>query len=140
MYKREPRDFVDSVCFLWGHQRRVMLGLEKIEPYERIGKMRSTLANLRGGGSTFNVGKQEWPSVYSGRVMLAHRAWHEFDGLWKGVMTAHYVWLELSVESMCPALSIDRSDYYLALGALKSVLDQKFKNEKMSLKSIGLLD
>lgn len=79
---RNRADEVDAWAKSWATQRRLVLGIrlaEKLEPKDRIGKLRSTLGRIHedreGASAIFLAGSQDWPEVYTGTSLLVHRCW-----------------------------------------------------------------
>lgn len=93
------KDECDIWCEMWALQRRKILGLDAIEPRDRIGKLRSTLGSIkeeRDGASQGTVA-QRFPEVYIGPApnypLLVNRACKEMNRDWSEVIEAHYVLL-----------------------------------------------
>lgn len=130
-------DYIDQMCIDWADQRRKALGIvlgRMMEPHERLGKMRSTLAAVRdeGEGASYSTMSQAWPEVYVGTSLVVHRCWHGMRSEWKEVMHVHYVWRELPVVVRCASIKVGLETYYKRLGLLKPFVDQYVGNaEKM---------
>lgn len=115
-------DEVDIWCQDWAVQRRLMLGLVELEPKDRLGKLRSTLAAVRedrDGASQGTVG-QNFPEVYTGTSLLVHRAWVEMNREWKQVMNIHFVIKEVPVKKKAAELHIAVPQYWKHLAFAKN--------------------
>lgn len=97
---RWEKDEIDMWCDQWAQQRRKMLGIDDLEPRDRLGKLRSTLGTIKtdkvgAGSGTVN---QNFPEVYIGIPLIVHRAWVLMQRDWRQVINAQYVWREIPVK------------------------------------------
>lgn len=86
-------DEIDLWCQDWARQRRQMLGLDPLEPRDRIGKLNSTLGAIKSDqeGASQGSPAQTFPEVYRGMSLLVHRAVREMNPSWAAVLSEHYV-------------------------------------------------
>jgi len=90
------RDGLDMDCEEWAAPRRRIYGVtldKMIEPRERIGKLRSTLAAVReeGEGAAYGRASQNWAEVYTPTGMLIHRCFMTMSSQMRDTMQLHYV-------------------------------------------------
>lgn len=107
MGRRRQDDPIDQLCRSWGRERRKTLGLDELD-FERngikcygvgapaseyLGAIRSTLGQRRDLPAFSSSGKiqQQFPEVYTGEVLLVHRAYRVMPFDLRRVMDAHYV-------------------------------------------------
>jgi hypothetical protein len=125
-------DWIDRICNDWAIQRRKSLGIilgSKMEPRERLGKIRSTLGAVReeGEGAAYSTVSQNWPEVYTGTNLLVHRCWYQMIGPWKEVMHMQYVWRELPFKERHESIQMSSTVYCQHLNRLKPHVDGYLK-------------
>ena len=135
-YGRRRRDEVDEWCRDWARERRVALGIvpgTKIEPHERVGKLRCTLAEVRDEGAAGHSSKgihcdlngkpvQHWPEVYRGFTLFVHLALAKMPGAQRMVIHLHYVWRELPMKARAREAGMTVDNYYDVLGKAKNAV------------------
>lgn len=124
--RRKP-DEVDFLCMDWAVQRRKILGIilpERLEPNERLGKLRSTLGRVKtdAEGAADRRATQNFPEVYTGLSLLVHRAFVSMRGEWREVMDAHYVFREIPPKVKCVELQISQAVYFDRLAKARLVI------------------
>lgn len=119
-------DEVDIWARNWAHERRIMLGIvkgDKIEPKERIGKLKCTLARVReegDGAAQSGPARQSWPEVYTGFAMLVHRVYLTMPLTLKNVMHLHYVWWEIPSRLKAERAEMSVAKYWYVVAHVKS--------------------
>ena len=143
-YGRRRRDEVDEWCRDWARERRVALGImpgTKIEPRERVGKLRCTLAEVRDEGAAGHSSKgvhcdlngkpvQHWPEVYRGFTLFVHLALAKMPGAQRMVIHLHYVWRELPSFVKAHEAGVGLSEFYSTLNAAKESLRRTVIGER----------
>ncbi len=122
---RRPRDEIDVACERWAEQRRKILGIvTRLEPFERLGQLRCTLAEAKNDreGTGQGTSHQSFPEVYRGDALAVHRARQFMGADLKSVLDAHYVFRELPVKTKAPALELSVTAYWREIASLKSYL------------------
>lgn len=111
---RWVKDEIDLWCDQWASQRRKLLGITQLEPKDRIGKLRSTLAAVREDrdGASQGTVMQNFPEVYTGIPLLVNRAWHEMAREWRAVIEAHYVYPGYRTKEKAAALEVTVALYW----------------------------
>lgn len=98
---RRDRDQVDYWCEEWAKPQRSYYGVrldKMIEPYERIGHLRSTLASIReeGEGAAYSQVSQKWAEVHTPMGLLINRCFEvmRLQKLWqmRDTMVLEYVY------------------------------------------------
>lgn len=128
-------DQIDLWLSDWARERRKILGIilpVKLEPSERLGKLRCTLGQVKEEGSEGAAQKrkvdvngrfpQNFPEVYIGIPLEIHRAFCKMRGSWREVMDAHYVLKELSPKKKAAFLGIKEGEYWQRLRDLRMYL------------------
>jgi hypothetical protein len=122
------RDEIDQWGVEWARQRRIALGIipgDKIEPRERLGKLRCTLGQIqkeRVGAGEGHRRNHDFPEVYVGISLLVHRAYMAMPGNLRVVMHLQYVWREIPVEEKIKEIGIKKTQYWADVAAMKSFL------------------
>lgn len=134
MSRRDP-DFIDHLCMDWATERRKIFGIileERLEPRERLGKLRCTLEAVReeGEGASYGVSSQNFPEVYTPANLIVHRAWVGMRPVWKEVMHVHYVWREIPVKLCAAELGLEVVRYSEILDKLKADLGGYLRHHK----------
>lgn len=143
-YGRRRKDEVDEWCKEWARERRVALGIipgTKIEPRERVGKLRCTLAEVRDEGAAGHSAKgvhcdlngkpvQNWPEVYRGFALFVHLALARMPGAQRVVIHLHYVWCELPPFVKASQAGMNVAEFYAMLGASKETLRRQVIAER----------
>lgn len=127
--RRKERE-VDIWCLDWAKQRRLALGIvdgKMIEPRERLGKLRCTLAEVKAEGEAGHSdasGKvqQNWPEVYRGMALVVHRLLHGMPGMQRMVIHLHYVWREIPIGDRLVEAGITGTQYSAHLEAAQGFL------------------
>ncbi len=126
---RGKRDEIDIACERWAEQRRKILGIvTRLEPFERLGKLRCTLAEAKNDREGMGQGtaQQNFPEVYRGDALAVHRARQFMSGRMKRILEAHYVFREVPVKTKAPALELSVAAYWREIASLKSYLSGFF--------------
>ena len=126
--RKSCKDEIDQLCELWSHQRRIALGIvisDRIEPNERLGKLRSTLGRIKtdaeGAGAT-GVNAQQFPEVYRGDGLLIHRIYTIMPGDHRMVMHLHYVWREIPIRYKAPEVPTTVDGFWGIVAKVKSFI------------------
>jgi hypothetical protein len=90
-------DLIDYQCMEWAVEKRKISGVTltiKLEPKERLGKLRSTLAAVReeGEGASYGISSQSFPEVHNKRSALINCCWQSMEAGRKEIMYMEYVW------------------------------------------------
>ncbi len=140
---RHRKDGIDLMCEEWAVTRRKVLGIilpSNLEPRERLGKLRSTLAAVKtdaeGASHRTTVTEeghypQAFPEVYVGLALTVHQCYCTMIGEYRLVMDAHYVWRELSVKDKLPVIGLAERRYFECLTRLKSFIDGYVKASRV---------
>ena len=137
MSRREP-DWIDIVCNDWAREKRKYLGIilpEKLEPRERIGALRCTLAAVReeGAGASYATGTRIFPEVFRGDALIVNKIWAAMpQGSKKELMFLHYVWKEIYLTVLARELGIEIQRYYELYADVKEDLEKSLKLEGVS--------
>jgi hypothetical protein len=136
-------DQLDIWCAEWARERRKILGIAvdaegrlMLQPWERLGKLRSTLGQVMadrvgaGEGSGFT---QQFPEVYLGLSLDIHLGFTTMCGEWRRVMDAQYVWYEIPPKDKAPILGLTLPDYFNALRMLKAYLSGYLRLDNSTL-------
>lgn len=120
-------DEVDIWCNQWAHQRRLIFGIVdaiRMEPRERLGKLKSTLGAVREDreGAGQGAVSQNFPEVYTGTPLLVHRAWCEMNREWREVVNIHYVLRELKAKVKAHECGVSLPLYWKRLEFGKSFI------------------
>jgi hypothetical protein len=136
---RNQPDEIDLAAIEWAKQRRIILGIAvsssnelRIEPHERLGKLRSTLGSIKdnrvsAGERTTRMGlnghpDQDWPEVYLHIALDVHRAFQLMSGEQRMVMDLHYVWREIPTALRVRESRLDEARYFRAVSGVKAFL------------------
>jgi hypothetical protein len=117
-------DEIDVWCGQWASQRRKMLGIDQIEPKDRLGKLNSTLGAVREerDGASQGVVSQNFPEVYTGITLEVHRAFHAMNREWRQVIQLQYVWREIPVKVKAASIDCSIRDYWHRLNFGKAFI------------------
>lgn len=125
---KSKQDDVDSYGFSWARQRKINLGItdpEKLEPWERIGQMKSTLAKVKderiAAGSSTAV-NQRFPEVYKGMDLTIHLALHASPGVLRLVGHLQWVWGKLPNKVKAHEVKCSIAQFHIHYTALKSFI------------------
>ncbi len=120
------QDEVDHWLTDWARQRRIMLGIvldSKIDPRERLGKLRCTLASVRECQiPAFGKAQQQWPEVYKGMALEVHRAYNTMPHVLRLAMDLHYVWREIPAPVKAREVRIPYTEYLANVNAAKGFI------------------
>ena len=120
------QDEVDDWATDWARQPRIMLGIvldAKIEPQERLGKLRCTLASVRECQiPAFGKNQQQWPEVYRGMALEVHRAYNTMPYVLRLVMNLHYVWREIPGPLKAKEVRMAYTEYLANVNAAKGFI------------------
>lgn len=128
--RRRP-DEVDLWGMAWARQRRLMLGIiegNKLEPRERLGKLRCTLGAVLkegAGAGQGGVAAQNFPEVYTGLALVVHRVYMRMPGGFRQAMQLHYVWREIPARLKAREAGVSESTYWKRVAAMKMHLYQE---------------
>jgi hypothetical protein len=129
--RQRAEDQIDIWCNAWARQRRIALGISEylgykdvIEPKERLGQLRCTLAKVKTEreGASYTKASQQFPEVYTGVILLIHRGYSKLPGEQRMVMHLRYVWREIPVVDKAPTVPLSIADYWRAVDNVKSFL------------------
>jgi hypothetical protein len=130
--RKRPRsqtdaDDVDVLCSTWARAQRELLGLDKRElrPEERLGRLRSTLGRVREdkvAAGYFTKLSQQFPEVYSGMVLLVHRAFCLMPAGAKEAVYMNYVWFDISAPVKAEQIGASLKQYWILVGEGKSFI------------------
>lgn len=111
---RWQRDEIDMLCEDWARQRRQMLGIDDLQPRDRLGKLRCTLGAVREerDGASQGTVNQSFPEVYTDMALMVHRAILEMNRQWRPVMNIHYVLREIPVSRKSKEVGLSVSMYW----------------------------
>lgn len=119
-------DYIDVLCTEWARPRRKLLGniptdKIKFEPREMLGKLRCTLGQVKeeGEGAAYGTINQNFPEVYTGDILIVHRAWTRMRGPLKLTMSGQYVWKEVPVKVKAAEFGFSVAQYWINLTAAK---------------------
>lgn len=122
-------DQLDIWCTDWARERRKIFGItlpEAMQPWERLGKLRSTLGTIekdREAAGAGSVGhNQQFPEVYLGLSLEIHRGFVTMCGEWRQVMDAQYVWREVAPLEKAAVIGLTVPGYFNVLRMLKAYL------------------
>ncbi len=123
-------DRIDTmVHYDWRPGRLQVLGIalsDKLEPKERLGKLRCTLGSVQseGEGSAYSVAKQNWPEFRNANGILIQRAFLAMNEKRRRLMDARYTWNGLlPVKVRAEALGISVPAFWVEVGMMKSFID-----------------
>lgn len=135
------RDDIDQWATDWARERRIIFGLtdaagkplvERLEPRERLGKLRCTLAAAKTeqeglGSRTLRMGlnghpDQAWPEVYTGMALEVHRAEKLMSRDQRMGMHLHYVMREWTVPVKAQSVHWAVNEYWAILNTAKGFI------------------
>lgn len=123
-------DHVDTIChYDWRPGRLQILGiamLEKLEPKERLGKLRCTLGSVKeeGEGSAYGVISQNWPEFRNENGRLIQRAFLAMSEKRRMLMDARYTWNGIyPVKVRAEAMDMSVPVFWVEVGQLKSFIE-----------------
>lgn len=123
-------DYIDTLChYDWRPGRLQVLGLslpEKLEPKERLGKLRCTLGSMKeeGEGAAYTTSSQNWPEFRNANGRLIQRAFLAMNEKRRMLMDARYVWNGIfPVKLRASAMGMSVSVFWVEVGQLKAFLD-----------------
>jgi hypothetical protein len=132
MGTRWRADQVDLWCAEWAVVRRQVLGIqldERLEPRDRLGKLRCTLGALLedkvgAGERTTRIGlnghpDQNWPEVYTNNAREIQLAFERMRYEWRAILDAHYAWSMIPPKLKIEAMNISDDMYWKRLGFAK---------------------
>jgi len=137
---RSTQDGLDVNLTIWARERKIMLGIPDargvsatnwIEPRERIGKLRSTLAQSKDerqltqdSAALTDTGlrSQSWPDTYRGIALIMHQAIMLLPPKRQHAIELRYVRTDLDWAEKAREMGVSRAQYVIELGLAKEFL------------------
>jgi hypothetical protein len=117
-------DEVDTWCEQWAKERRKALGIANLEPRDRLGALRCTLAAIKtdGDNGAYGTVSQQFPEVYLGTALLVNRALKEMNPRWRHIVDMHYTlkWVKASIKAR--ELEVSTASYWQLLAQGKGFI------------------
>lgn len=108
--------------------------VDKLEPRERLGKLRCTLGSVQteGEGSAYSVSKQNWPEFRNSNGRLLQRSFMAMSAHRRALMDARYVWNGIfPVKVRADALGLSLATFWVEVAQMKTFIEGFIASAKL---------